>query len=253
MKTFTEFLVKRDGNLLKEYVEYANKMIAEAEQNGEAPAQLPWWRKWGQNAMKVAAPLTAGLMLAGGVNQKAHAAPQDPSQGQKAPTSQTMKPDAKNPMKNNMNPMQQSNYNSNNTKAFLQDFVKNNIKVDKVDLGNGQSIDNVAIKSNLKSTDLNYMAHKLNTSNLNGQDLVKFIQDIKETIPTSFEKNNDSLIDYFTNKIITQAVQNTDYKAISPQQAKLILQHWTAPIESNGQTNQQSQDFQQIQQIAQGK
>ena len=30
MNTFTEFLAKRDTDLLKEYVEYANRMITEA-------------------------------------------------------------------------------------------------------------------------------------------------------------------------------------------------------------------------------
>ena len=91
MNTFIEFLAKRDTDLLKEYVEYANKMITEAEQTGEAPAQLPWWRKWGQTAMKVAAPVTAGLMLAGGMGAKAQGAPQDPSQVKKQTTSQTVK------------------------------------------------------------------------------------------------------------------------------------------------------------------
>lgn len=254
MNTFTEFLAKRDTSLLKEYVEYANKMILEAEQTGEAPAQLPWWRKWGQNAMKVAAPLTAGLMLAGGVSSKAHAAPQDPSQGQKAPTSQTMKPDAKNPMQNNMIPMQQSNYNSN-FKAELQDFAKKNLKINKIDLGNGQTIDDVSIGNNMHFGDLNHMGdHKFDMgSNLTGQDIIKIIQDIKDTIPTSFTKNNDNMISFLTNKLITKAMHQIKDKSVTPQQAKTILQHWTNPIESNGQVLKTNQSFEQLQQIAQGK
>jgi hypothetical protein len=79
MTSFTEFLVKRDINLLREYVSYANQLITEAEQTGEAPAQLPWWRKWGKQAMKYAAPAVAGLSLLGGIQGKAHAGEKNPT------------------------------------------------------------------------------------------------------------------------------------------------------------------------------
>ena len=79
MTSFAEFLAKRDMDLLREYVSYANRLITEAEQTGEAPAQLPWWRKWGKQAMKYAAPAVAGLSLLGGIQGKAHAGEKNPA------------------------------------------------------------------------------------------------------------------------------------------------------------------------------
>lgn len=252
MNTFIEFLAKRDQDLLLEYA-HEYKRILEQD---EAPAQKTWYQKIGPAVMKAAAPLTAGLMLAGGINQKAHAAPQDPSQGQKAPTSQTMKPDAKNPMKNNMNPMQQSNYNSN-FKAGLQQFVKSYFKVRKYDdgSGNGKIYEDIVLDDNLKFNDINYMVnHEFDSgSDLTGQDMIKMIQDIKDSIPTSFTKLNDARITFMTNKLITKAMMSANTKSITPQQAKTILQHWTNPIEVSGQIEKTNQDFQQLQKIAQGQ
>jgi hypothetical protein len=78
MTSFAEFLAKRDMDLLREYVSYANQLITEAEETGEAPAQLPWWRRWGKQAMKYAAPAVAGLSLMGGIQGKAHAGEKNP-------------------------------------------------------------------------------------------------------------------------------------------------------------------------------
>jgi hypothetical protein len=87
MKTFIEFLAQRDLPLLQEYAEEALR-IHEQQMAGqpEAPAQQTWYQKIGQKVMPYVAPAVAALALGGGIAQKANAAPQEPGQGQKAPT-----------------------------------------------------------------------------------------------------------------------------------------------------------------------
>ena len=230
MNTFIEFLAKRDQDLLLEYA-HEYKRILEQD---EAPAQKTWYQKIGPAVMKAAAPLTAGLMLAGGMGAKAQGAPQDPSQGQKAPTSQTMKPDAKNPMQTNMNPMQ-TNISKPAFTQFengLKQFVKNYVQHKKIDIGDGKFVEEDSFKDNVRPSEISYEMNRLGNVGLhNGNEVLQFIKILKDNLPNDGHQN---ILDQAQKELITTQMSNNfansesiNNSSFTPEQAKEILKNWS--------------------------